>query len=145
MAQLPHSQRNTHPSSIVTPTAPNLEEELAACDWFIAKVRASDIYAQNVYAACCNMQWQKLDVMPILKDELWGCSWRYSGGMVAEFQDKGGDYMDFYCSGIRGAKELDNDGLERGHVSESEVTEEIREDFLKLGWQPVPYDDKDMV
>ena len=61
-------------------------------------------------------------------------------------QEKG-DYIDWYCSGIRDAKELDDDEFRaltkeqqksyiqgKKFVSESVVTDEIREDLLKLGW-----------
>ena len=125
--------------------------------WFKDKIRASDIYAQNVYAALCNMQWQPLEVVPILKNETWSCTWRSAGGIVADLRSKGEDYMDYYCSGMGGVAALpeeigDEDRLEaefaaRGHVSEGTVTDEIREDFLRLGsgWVPVPYDDKDMI
>ena len=126
----------------------SLEEDLSKCEWFLEKVRTSESYAQNVYAALCNMRWQPQDVWPVLKDEWWSCSWRYAGGAVAEFIGKG-DYMDFYCSGIRGGMSYDpdddNDYFEKNKfVSEGEVTDEIREDFARLGWisSPWPEDDK---
>lgn len=120
-----------------------MEEDIKAAKWIVAKVKTSDSYAQNLYAALCNMQWQRLDVMPILKDEYWHCSWRYAGGLVAEIRDCGEDYMDYYCSGIR------NDNYQtdldipygQGFVGEGQVTDEIRDDLFKLGWQPVPYND----
>jgi len=124
----------------------NLEYDLRSTDWILAKVRESRIYAQNLYAAICNNEFQKLDVMPILKDQRWGASWRYAGGIIADMLEKG-DYIDWYCSGIR-----NNDPLEPGEwegwtleqqtfykegqsfVSESVVTEEIRGDLKQLGW-----------
>jgi hypothetical protein len=57
-----------------------------------------------------------------------------------------GDYIDWYCSGIRGDisdeeyNDLTKEQQERylytktKFVSESVVTEEIRNDLLKLGW-----------
>jgi len=122
--------------------------DMMDCQWLKDKVRASDSYAQNLYAAMCNMQWQKRDVMPILKDELWGCSWRSAGGIIAQIQGKG-DYMDWYCSGMGGFAALEDETEEeaqahfraRGYVPEGHVTEEIQEDLFKLGWQPVPYND----
>ncbi len=123
-------------------------DDMMDCQWLKDKVRASDSYAQNLYAAMCNMQWQKRDVMPILKDELWGCSWRSAGGIIAQIQGKG-DYMDWYCSGMGRFAALDDETeeeaqahfLTKGYAPEGHVTEEIREDLLKLGWQPVPYND----
>lgn len=126
----------------------NMYQDMQDCQWFKDKVRTSKSYAQNLYAAMCNMQWQKRDVMPILKDELWSCSWRSSGGKVAELRGEG-DYMDWYCSGMGGFAALEDETEEeaqkwfaaKSFVSEGTVTDEIQADLLQLGWQPVPYDD----
>lgn len=114
----------------------NLEWDLRTTDWILEKVRASDSYAQNLYAAMCNNEFVKREMWPILKDQRWSCSWRYSGGIIANMQQKG-DYIDWYCSGIRDVShdEEENkfwDG--HGYVSESVVTEEIENDLYKLGW-----------
>ena len=115
----------------------NLEYDLRSTEWILAKARASDSYAQNIYAALCNIRWQKLDTFPILKDEYWSCSWRSAGGVVADMLQKG-DYIDWYCSGI--GNEESGYGLSskqaNGYVPEGTVTEEIVEDFKKLGWTP---------
>ena len=120
----------------------DLEYDLRTTPWILEKARSRDAYAQNIYAALCNMRWQKLDTFPILKEEYWSCSWRSAGGIVADMLQKG-DYIDWYCSGIKGdPADVDHEGaLERGmdlrnYVSESTVTEEIRADFQKLGWVP---------
>lgn len=113
----------------------NLEYDLRTTNWILTKVRNDDIYAQNLYCAMCNNEFMKADVWPILNQEKWSCSWRYAGGIIADMQQKG-DYIDWYCSGIR------NDGYQddldvtfpRGYVSEGQVTNEIREDLLELGW-----------
>ena len=118
----------------------DLEYDLRSTDWICDKVRASDSYAQNLYAAMCNMQFQKLDVLPILKEDLWSCSWRHSGGIIADMQMKG-DYIDWYCSGMGdGLGNGDVDGS-KGYVPEGFVTDEIKEDLKTLGWVPVPYED----
>jgi hypothetical protein len=114
----------------------NLEYDLLTTDWILEKVRASDAYAQNLYAAMCNNDFLKLEIMPILKDDTWGCSWRYAGGIIADMQQKG-DYIDWYCSGIRNVShdEEENklwDG--RDYVGEGCITDEIREDLKRLGW-----------
>jgi len=113
----------------------NLEYDLLTTDWILEKVRANEIYAQNLYAAMCNRDFQKLDVLPILKDQTWCASWRYAGGIIADMREQG-DYVDWYCSGI--GSETTGYGLTgaegTGYVPESVVTEEIENDLKKLGW-----------
>lgn len=113
---------------------PNLEDDLRQCDWIIAKAKANKSYAQNIYAALCNMEWQKCEIWPILREETWGCTWRYAGGLVAQLIEEG-DYMDWYCCGIG-----DNDN---GYVHEGIVADEIKKDFFQLGWVPMPYEFED--
>lgn len=129
----------------------NLEFDLRTTKWVIEKCR-SDVYAQHLYAALCNMRWQKREVIPILKDQYWSCSWRSSGGIVADLQGKG-DYIDWYCSGI--GNHLSDDDADdgsatleaKGFVPEGTVTEEIENDMYVLGWVPSewPDDCKDTV
>jgi len=107
----------------------NLEWDLRSTDWILAKSRSSSTYAQNIYAALCNNQFQKQEVWPLLQGQTWSCSWRYAGGIVADMLERG-DYMDWYCSGIRDADIV----AAQGYVGEGEVTEEIREDFMRMGW-----------
>lgn len=124
----------------------NLEYDLKSTDWILEKVRASEAYSQNLYAAMCNNDFQKLEVIPILKQDLWSCSWRYAGGIVADMRQQG-DYIDWYCSGMGGLNQ-DYDGNETNeewqnrtrYVPESFVTEEIRNDLKKLGWVVVDND-----
>jgi hypothetical protein len=126
----------------------NMEYDLRSTEWICNKVKANDNYAQNLYAAMCNMQFIKLDVMPILKDQRWSASWRHAGGIIADMREQG-DYIDWYCSGI-GNEEYGNglDGVKpefdeagRNYVPEGTVTEEIREDLKKLGWVAVEWDE----
>ena len=115
----------------------DLEDDMRNSALIMTKVK-NDRYAQNLYAAMCNMQWQKTEMWPVLKDELWHVSWRASGGIVAGLRGEG-DYLDWYCSGIS------EDGKhEFGYVAESEVTDEIRTDLGTLGWHPVPWSDDDL-
>jgi hypothetical protein len=118
----------------------NLEYDLRSTEWICNKAKASDSYAQNIYAALCNQDWQKNEVWPLLKGEHWGCSWRYAGGIVADMREQG-DYIDWYCSGIRGEQGIDYEPP-LTFVPEGTVTEEIQEDFFKLGWIPVDSDDQ---
>lgn len=106
----------------------NLEWDLRSTDWILDKVRVSDVYAQNLYAAMCNNDFQRKEVWPILTDKKWSCSWRYAGGIIAHMRQSG-DYIDWYCSGIR-----DVDSPDNGYVGESVVTEEIEQDLDQLGW-----------
>ena len=118
----------------------NLEYDLRSTEWVCDKAKTSDTYAQNIYAALCNQDWQKNEVWPLLKGEHWGCSWRYAGGIVADMLEEG-DYINWYCSGIGdGLGNGDADGV-KGYVPEGCVTDEIREDFFKLGWIPVDNDE----
>lgn len=123
----------------------NLEYDLRTCEWILEKVRDGERYAQNLYAALCNNEFQKRDLWPMLKEETWSCTWRYAGGIIADMRQQG-DYIDWYCSGIRGdsysdedfqtlTDEQKNQYLEyQQFVSEGTVTEEIRDDLFKLGW-----------
>ena len=130
----------------------NLEYDLRTCDWILNKVRNDDAYAQNLYAAMCNNEFQKIEPWLILKEDTWSCSWRYAGGIIADMQEKG-DYINWYCSGIR--NDLDDSvkegwsDLERHryetiyarYVGEGHVTAEITDDLLKLGWTVVDNDE----
>ena len=123
----------------------DLEADMKNSVMIVAKVKLSNRYAQNLYAAMCNMRWQKTDVWPVLKNELWSCTWRSAGGIVADLQGKG-DYLSWYCSGMGGLDYDDPDvDATPGFVSESTVTDEIRADLGSLGWHPVPWDDEDLI
>ena len=142
-----HKTKFNDPQSRVN----NMEYDLLTTDWILEKVRSSDSYAQNLYAAICNNEFQKLDVIPILKNETWGASWRSAGGIIADMQQKG-DYIDWYCSGIRDVglydhyqenEELTEEQLARleitkKYVPEGCITDEIRNDLQHLGWAVAP-------
>jgi hypothetical protein len=67
-----------------------------------------------------------------------------------------GDYIEWYCSGIRGTldeKDLEEmtdeqikkyRWMEQHFVGEGHVTDEIREDFFKLGWIPATTEDDNL-
>ena len=132
----------------------NMEYDLLTTDWILDKVRSSEFYAQNLYAAMCNNDFTKNDVWPILKDKRWSCSWRYAGGIVADMRQQG-DYIDWYCSGIRNEatveefNEMTTEQQQRyldykkNFMPESVVTDEIRGDLLKLGWIVIDDDNKE--
>lgn len=118
--------------------AESFEKELAA---IAPKLKTDDAFAQRVYAALCNQDWQRTDgqhtdecMLVIGKPPeyakgadpwcncgaAYSCSWRYAGGLIADLREKGENYMDFYCSG-----------------GEGHVTEDVREAMKELGWVPV--------
>lgn len=127
----------------------DLVEDIRNTPEIMAKIRAEDRrYAQNLYAAWCNMQWCKRDTWPILAEEYWTASWRSAGGIVADLRNQGEDYMDYYCSGIRNVdydEEINKTWDVLGYASEGEVTEEIEQDLSKIGWFPVPYKNEDLI
>jgi hypothetical protein len=122
----------------------NMEYDLRSSKELCDKVKANENYAQNLYAAMCNMDWQSREFWQEMKGETWSCSWRHAGGIIADMKEEG-DYIDWYCSGI-GNKEAgfgldgftptpDPDG--RDYVPEGVVTEEIELDLNQLGWRPI--------
>ena len=104
----------------------DLEHDLINTDWIVEKCKKSDTYAQNLYSAMCNNRFFK-------NDEEWTASWRMAGGIVADIRSVGEDYLSFYCSGI-GCDHIPE------YMPEGVVTNEIREDLLKLGWTIKPYE-----
>jgi hypothetical protein len=102
----------------------DLEQDLFANSTIKDKCKHSKVYSQNLYAAMCNNRF-------FYGENEWTCSWRMSGGIVADLRDCGEDYLNYYCSGMIN---LD------GSVSESVVTDEIRLDLAKMGWIIKPYE-----
>ena len=78
------------------------------------------VFAEKLYASMCNMQWRYKAEL-----DLWACTWRYAGGMVAGLRDLDEGYLDFYCSGNEGT-----------------VDSEIGSLLQEMGWNPVPYEEK---
>ena len=128
----------------------NMEYDLRTCDWILEKVRTDKVYAQNLYSAMCNMDWCKRELWKVLKEEYWSCSWRHAGGVIADMRQEG-DYIDWYCSGIREdlsdadiaklapAEQESYRTIYSKYVPEGYVTEQIEKDLNTLGWFPVPY------
>jgi hypothetical protein len=127
----------------------SLEHDLLASPMMLDKVRKSAVYAQHLYAAMCNQEFVKNEVWPQLKGETWSCSWRYAGGIIADMRQEG-DYLDWYCSGIKGSGLTDEEYNQlseseqqlyietRKYVSEGNVTDEVCDDLLTLGWCVIP-------
>lgn len=95
----------------------DLESDLHLSFALSIKCRSSEKYSQNLYAALCNNSFLK-------EGQEWGCSWRHAGGIIADLRGQG-DYIDWYCSGIK---------TEHGFVEEGHVTEEVRVDLSSIGW-----------
>lgn len=96
---------------------PNLELDLLRNIALCERVQTDRTFAQSLYAALCNNEFHHAAL-----DEPWGCTWRAAGEIVADMENIGGNYMDYYCSG------------KEGHV-----TEELRRIFMEMGWNPQPY------
>jgi hypothetical protein len=128
----------------------DLVKDIYRDDEVLNKIRTRDDYAQNLYAAWCNMQWCPKELWPTLRQDpdkdLWSARWRGAGRIVADIRNCGEDYMDYYCSGMGGFATYD---LKEGEeymartkfVPEGTITDEIATDLDRLGWFPVPYDD----
>jgi len=74
-------------------------------------------FAKDVYKALCNTQWREAD-----GSYVYGCTWRYAGGLIAEIRNRGETYLDFYLSGREG-----------------QVTPKVERIFNGLGWVKEPY------
>lgn len=119
----------------------NLEADLRCDPVMLRRVRMCDAYAQNLYAALCNNSFTRREVMSILQDRQWHCSWRYAGGIIADMRGRG-DYIDWYCSGIRGGCDMGDVPADEVNptdhclVPEGMITDQIRSDLGTLGWFP---------
>jgi hypothetical protein len=102
---------------------PDLEQYLLSNQTIVDKCKHSVVYSQNLYAALCNNRF-------FYDKHEWTCSWRMSGGIVADIRNCG-DYLDWYCSAMSNIE---------GFVSEGFVTDEIRLDLAKIGWIVKPYE-----
>lgn len=129
-----------------TLTEPDLEFDLRSTQWICKKAKSSVTYSQNLYAALCNNYFQSTDLFLILKNANWTCSWRHAGSIIADMREEG-DYMDWYCSGIKDTGD-DNESINiyyetNKFVSEGTVTNEIKQDLKSIGWMVVKSNEVD--
>ncbi len=124
----------------------NLEDDIKN-DCIIMNKLYSYYYAQKLYAALCNVDWQKIDTWEILKNSIFSVSWRGAGAMVArlrntlpnenktynilinnlEYQEQ---YTDFYCSGL-----FHENQPSSIYVQEGNVDKEIKDDLMLINWK----------
>lgn len=109
---------------------PDLYRDLLANLDIRSKVQASDIYAQNLYAALCNNEFEHNTVIGRLRNDRWSCSWRFAGSIIADIKGHG-DYLDYYCTGLQ---PIGQDHRTDEFVSEGVVSQEVRDDLYNMGW-----------
>ena len=107
---------------------PDLEADLYNSDYIMGKAYTNEKYCGDIYYALCNNDWIKADMLSIVAAEHWHCSWRYAGGVAAGLFNgnkwQGQDnYLEFYM--YKAFEKTLTEGL---------VTDEVREDFKRIGW-----------
>lgn len=100
-------------------SSPSLEHDIRNSPLICKKIIDSVEYSTDLYSALCNNVFQKMELMPMLVDNTWSCSWRYAGSIIASIRDEG-NYLDWYCSG-----------------KEGNITEEILNDITHLKWKVI--------
>ena len=117
----------------------DLEADMSK-DAIVIALLVNEAIAAEFYAALCNMRWQKIIDIPDdeqiinklkgVNPEIWSCSWRCSGGIIADIRNTQynthEDYMAFYCSG--------NEGF---------VSDLVNECFNRMGWKQCPWEKDD--
>jgi hypothetical protein len=115
----------------------DLSREMMDDDTIVNHLKDISI-ATDFYRALCNMRWKKitaLDKQEQIIDKLkgidsliWSCSWRSSGGIIADIRNKHynttEDYMDYYCAG-----------------QEGEISPLVERCFNDIGWVQCPWPD----
>jgi hypothetical protein len=89
---------------------------------FSEKVKEKD-FARKLYDCLCNTVWYNK-----LTDDIYSCSFRYAGGLIAEMRDQGEDYLDFYCNSFSG---------------EGTYHKEIYEPLNNIGYQAIKFKEFD--
>lgn len=118
----------------------NLEKDMKNSKEIISLLMDKAI-ALEFYSALCNVEWQQIDNIPDdekiidalmgVQSDIWSCSWRYAGGLIAQIRSDNynvnENYMDFYC-----------------HGSEGSISDLVRTTLKQLGWEPID-DDNDFI
>jgi hypothetical protein len=106
---------------------PNLEADIYSSEYIKDKAYKNDIYCQHLYATLCNNEFVYGNMLNIVSNTHWSCSWRHAGGIAANLYENlyTGDYMRYYTTSL--ADNLD-------YITEGMVDEEIRFDLQKINW-----------
>ncbi len=114
-----------------------LDEEMEQDSTILGYLEDKDV-ATDFYRALCNMRWRKIadisdeemviDKLKGVDSLVWSCSWRSSGGIIADIRNKHynttEDYMDYYCAG-----------------QEGEISPLVEKCFNDIGWVQCPWTD----
>lgn len=76
-------------------------------------------FAQKLYDCLCNTIWYNK-----INKDIYSCSFRTAGGIVADLRNKGEDYSDFFCNSFSG---------------EGAYHKEIYEPLNQSGYQAIQY------
>jgi hypothetical protein len=98
---------------------PELEEDLLASEHICSLVKNNPIFAAQLYAALCNIEWRR-DGFP------WATTWREAGRIVARLEGDLNERAYLYYNN-QWAPEFKN-------VHEGTVADEVANELLALGW-----------
>lgn len=85
---------------------------------FSEKVQ-NENFAKKLYDCLCNTIWYNKTT-----NDIYSCTWRYAGGIVADMRKKGENYLDFYCQGFS---------------DEGDYHQEIYEELNQNGFKAIQY------
>ena len=95
-------------------------------EWDLCHLREkleSGRYAEKIYCALCNNEWMNAE-----SGDVFSCSWRRAGEIVAYHRPFNECYLDFYVS-MNGC--------------EGKIDSEVAEDMMKIGWIAIKEDKDD--
>jgi hypothetical protein len=113
----------------------DLEKDLLNSQYIKEKC-TNDTYAQNLYAALCNNEFTKNEVVPILKEEVWTLQLEICRGLSSSnTRECGTILIGTVVELTRGwNNDEPDDWDETGFMPEGCVTDEIRNDLLHINW-----------
>lgn len=102
-----------------------LTKRISSSQSIVQKLKEDDVFAQNLYAGLCNIEWY--DITDKTQTSL--ISWRRSGRLIADLRDKGETYLDFYCSGSYRDTPP--------YLTEGHLTDEVQNMIQSVGYAPM--------